>query len=314
MSKKFSIIVPVYGNEFNLPTTIPYIVEHLNLFSGYETELVMVCDGSPDNSYKVMKQYQKKYPEIIKIAKFTRNFGQGAAVHCGMKMATGDVLGVISADLQDPFELFVDMLAYWEEGYKFVIGTRKKRHEKGLSVLASQAMHKLTQRFINKKYPKGGFDFYLLDRSMAQDFLKADAPNGSTQLLLLWMGYEYKLIEYERKERTIGKSGYNLKKRLNAALGFFVTYSNMPIRIFSIPVIANILLALAFLIVLIIGLVQNREILILLGTILLFLNIFMAIVLSGIMALGEYIWRIQDLSRTLPRYVIDELVDDTKKE
>ena len=88
----------------------------------------------------------------------------------------------------------------------------------------------------------------------------------------------------------------------------------MPIRIFSIPVIVNVLLALAFLVVLIMGLVQNSEILILLGTILLFLNIFMAIVLIAIMALGEYIWRIQDLSRTLPRYVIDELVDDTKKE
>ena len=125
-NKKFSIILPIYGNEENLPVTIPYIIERLNLFPNYNIEIIMVCDGSPDNSYDIMKEYQEKYPELIKIAKFTRNYGQGAAVNCGISLAEGDVLGIISADLQDPFELFVDMLKYWERGYKLVVGTRKK--------------------------------------------------------------------------------------------------------------------------------------------------------------------------------------------
>ena len=56
MKKKFSIIMPIYKNEQNLPTTIPYVIEHRDLFPQYDVELVMVCDGSPDRSYEIMKE------------------------------------------------------------------------------------------------------------------------------------------------------------------------------------------------------------------------------------------------------------------
>ena len=61
MKKKFSIVMPIYKNEQNLPTTIPYVIEHRDLFSQYDVELVMVCDGSPDRSYGIMKEYKEKY-------------------------------------------------------------------------------------------------------------------------------------------------------------------------------------------------------------------------------------------------------------
>ena len=65
-----------------------------------------------------MKKYQTEYPDLIKIVKFVRNRGQRAAVNAGFKLADGDVIGVISADLQDPFELFTEMLSFWEKGEK----------------------------------------------------------------------------------------------------------------------------------------------------------------------------------------------------
>lgn len=125
--KKFSIVLPIYGNEKNLPITVPYIIDNIpKLFPNYEVEVVMVNDGSPDNSYEIMKHYQKQYPSIIKIASFTRNFGQDIAIDFGLLIASGDVIGIISADLQDPLELFADMLKEWENGYQLVYGIRKE--------------------------------------------------------------------------------------------------------------------------------------------------------------------------------------------
>ena len=58
MFKKFSIVIPIYNNSENLPITVPYVMENLKLFPDYEVELIMVCDGSPDNSYELLKEYQ----------------------------------------------------------------------------------------------------------------------------------------------------------------------------------------------------------------------------------------------------------------
>ena len=128
MKSLFSVVIPIYGNEKNLPITVPYIIEHLELFENYRVEVIMVNDGSPDNSWEVMKKYQSEYPDLIKIASLSRNFGQMACIHAGMDLAKGDVIGVISADMQEPFELFADMLKEWEKGYKIVAGVRSGRH------------------------------------------------------------------------------------------------------------------------------------------------------------------------------------------
>lgn len=132
MKSLFSVVIPIYGNEKNLPITVPYIIEHLELFENYRVEVIMVNDGSPDNSWEVMKKYQSEYPDLIKIASLSRNFGQMACIHAGMDLAKGDVIGVISADMQEPFELFADMLKEWEKGYKIVAGVRSGRDEKGI--------------------------------------------------------------------------------------------------------------------------------------------------------------------------------------
>ena len=79
-----------------------------------------------------MQEFQKQYPDIIRIATLTRNFGQGACTHCCLSMAQGDVVGVIAADMQEPLELFVDMLEEWKQGYKLVIASREARNDKEL--------------------------------------------------------------------------------------------------------------------------------------------------------------------------------------
>lgn len=302
--KLFSIVVPIYGNEKNIPITIPYFISKLDLFPKYDVEIIMVCDGSPDASYEEMKTMYERYPGIIRIVNFTRNFGQGAAVHCGMDMAKGDIIGVISCDMQDPFELFVDMVAAWEEGYKLVIASRKGRNESGVSTQAAKLLHRLVNRFVDRRYPTGGFDFFLVDRKVAEQFCQIDAANGSMQMLLIWMGYKYKNIEYIREERKVGKSGYKFWRKLNVAIGIFVTYSTLFTQIWAfIGGGLGLVGAIAFLVTLVMllnGLHTG------IWLVISFVALCTGLVLCSVSAVGEYIWRIFDNSKHRPRYVIDE--------
>jgi len=137
------------------------------------------------------------------------------------------VIGVITADMQDPFELFVDLLREWENGYKFVLGERKAREEKGLIARCSTLYNKLTQRYVNKRYPSGGFDLYVIDRSVAEALKNMNQNYPLAQNYLLWLGYEYKAIEYVRKKRETGKSGYGFFKKLKVALKIFLTRTEL---------------------------------------------------------------------------------------
>ncbi len=305
--KLFSVVVPVYGNEKNIPITIPYFVSKLDLFPKYDVEIILVCDGSPDNSFEEMKKMHERYPGLIRIASFTRNFGQGPAIHCGMKMARGDVIGVISCDMQDPFELFADMLAAWEEGYKFVIATRMSRNEHGICTSMSKLLHKLANKYIDSRYPVGGFDFFLIDRVVVEPFCGMDTANGMIQMVLIWLGYKYKAIEYVRQERKTGKSGYGLWKKITIAIGLFTTYSPILSQIWGfLGGAMGAIGGLAFIVLLILQACGHQ-----LGVALIisFLAFCTGLILCAAAALGEYIWRAFDNTKRRPRYVLDEMYD-----
>src|SRR5688572_4940364 len=127
--RRFSIVVPVFQNEANLPATVPRLLALRDRLPGYELELVFVEDGSRDGSFAALQEFARAHPRHVKVVKLTRNFGQTPAIQAGLRHASGDCVGIISADLQEPHETFVDMLAEWERGAKFILGERTLREE-----------------------------------------------------------------------------------------------------------------------------------------------------------------------------------------
>lgn len=309
MKKKFSIILPIYGNEKNLPVTIPYIIEHLSLFEQYDVEIIMVCDGSPDDSYEIMKQYQKEYPKLIRIAKFTKNNGQRAAVNCGMALANGDAIGVISADLQEPFELFAEMLGFWEQGENLVLAYRTGRNETGLGAQCSQLLHRFIHKHINKNYPIGGFDFFLVDKKIAKAFIEVDTENNSMQLLLLELAGKGKQLGYTRRKRELGTSGWSLKKRMTQTVNIMAIYSAAPFYFFCGVGFIGLLISVFWGIVKIIDLIRY-------GWGYGMAGIYFALFLIGgiltelISVTGIYLFKWMQNTRKLPRYIIEEKIDE----
>lgn len=312
MKKLFSVIIPIYKNEKNLPITIPYIVEQIKKFDKYDVEIILVNDGSPDNSYELMKHYKSEYPDLIRIASLSRNFGQSAAMRCGMDLARGDVLGFISADLQDPFELFGEMLKEWENGYKVVIATRGNREEKGLGVVCSKLFHRIVKKHVNSTYPIGGFDFFLIDKAVKDEYVKVDLVPSSIQLLLLSLGYKRKEIKYTRKKRETGKSGYNLKSKIDVAIRMFVSWTDYPIKLIMFGgffmMLAGAMMGMVDILLFLLGIDFYTAI-----DIILILSFFVGMLLLAIGVVGEYVWRVFEIGKQSPRYLIEEL-DDSAEE
>ncbi|MCQ2913617.1 MAG: glycosyltransferase [Alphaproteobacteria bacterium] len=311
MKKLFSVVIPVYKNEENLPHTIPYILEQFKHFKNYKIELIFINDGSPDNSWNILKEYQKQYPKIIRLAKLTRNYGQGNACKCGLNLAKGDVIGFYTADMQDPFEFFSNMLAEWEKGYKLVIASRKNRDEKGLYVYCAKLFHKIMHKFINNRWPIGGFDFFIIDKFIKETFYEHKFEDQFDQQGLLWLGYEYKALPYTRNKREYGKSGYSFISKVLLALTVFISYSDLLLNIILFS--SFLLFGLGFLTEIIIGILSLFSNIVVPSFIhiLSYLNILSGIVIFAISIVGKYIWSISTFVKNYPRYIVETIIDET---
>lgn len=310
----FSIVTPVYYNEPNLPETVPQLLGLAEKIPQYRVELVFVDDGSGDRSLEVLREFQGKYPETVKVVKLTRNFGSMAAIQAGFTVASGDCVGMISADLQDPPELFLEMLSHWEKGTKAVFAVRQDREEPFSQKLFSNTYYALVRRYAIADYPDGGFDFFLVDRQIVNEVNRIQEKNTNLMSLIYWLGFKPILIPYVRRARTRGKSRWTLRKKAKLFVDTFVAFTFWPIRILSV---IGFLVALtsfgygAFILVywLLFGIDVKGWV-----PTMLIITFTTGLQMTMLGVLGEYLWRTLDEVRRRPPFVIDEIYDETKQD
>ena len=200
----------------------------------YEAEVIFVDDGSGDNSYQELLTLQEQYPNLVKVIKLTRNFGQLSAIMAGLSIYTGDCAIIMSADNQDPAEIINQMLdEYVINKFSVVIGTRESRDESWYRIWTSRFFYWLMQRLSFKNIPIGGFDFMLLGRRVVDTIQRNQEATPFLQGQVLWTGYDVKFIEYHRREREIGESRWTFGKKVTYLLDGVMSYSFLPIRFIS---------------------------------------------------------------------------------
>jgi dolichol-phosphate mannosyltransferase len=307
----FSIVVPVYFNELNLPDTIPALLALAPQLPAYDLELVFVDDGSGDRSLDVLLEYQRAHPAIIRVVKLTRNFGSVAAVQAGFAVATGDCVGVIAADLQDPPELFLEMVRHWEHGLKAVLAVRADREESRMQKLVSNAYYRLIQRLAIPNYPAGGFDFVLIDRQVVHEVNRASEKNTNLMSLIFWLGFPHVLVPYVRRTRTKGHSQWTLAKKVKLFIDSFVSFSYVPIRALSVVGLIVAAGAFAYAGVVLFGWLARDIPVRGFAPVIITLAFTAGVQMVMLGVLGEYLWRALDETRRRPQFVIDELIDAT---
>jgi glycosyltransferase involved in cell wall biosynthesis len=304
--KKISIVVPIFWNESNIPYTVPRLLGLVNSLKDKETEIIFVDDGSGDHSLSMLLDERKKDPRI-KIIKLSRNFGSMQAIAAGISKASGDAVGVITSDLQDPPELFVEMIKKWEEGSKVVMAVRVDRDESFLQKTFATIFYRLLARFALKDYPAGGFDFFLVDKQIAAEISSIREKNTNIMSLVFWLGHERSSLSYVRQKRLHGQSRWTFTKKVKFFIDSFVAFSYAPVRTISgfglIVALLSFLFGIYVISQAVFGKipVQGYAALMVVTTFLLGLIMIML----GI--IGEYLWRTLDEVRKRPPYVIDEV-------
>lgn len=234
MSKKISIVVPVYNEEKGIGKFLDErLLPEIKKIDGYKFELVLVNDGSKDKTIEVIHKYSENNKDI-KVVSLVRNFGKEMALTAGLRYAEGDAVLTIDSDGQQPPEKIPEFIKAWEDGAEIVTGVRDHYTKHGfIPKLGSKLFYWLLKLMGNKTTVPGSTDFRLMDRVVVDEFNELSEHNRITRGLVDWLGYDKKDIYYVYGERMAGKPSYNFKKLWNLAIDSFVSMSTTPLVIFG---------------------------------------------------------------------------------
>ena len=304
-----SIIIPVYYNQDVILVTMDVIYKTVILqHPNVQWEVILVDDGSGDQSYEQLLQIHETYPHIIKVVKLTRNFGQVSAIIAGISIASGNCMVVLSADNQDPADLIHEMLAaHIDEKYPIVVATRAERDESIFRIWTSQIFYRLIKKMSFSNMPIGGFDFVLLERRVVEVLLRNREATPFFQGQILWTGFRTKFIGYTRRKREIGESRWTLRKKITYLIDGIMGYSFLPIRIMSIIGFIVAFLGFGYAILIItLKIFWNLPIE---GWAPIMVSILtiggLQILMLGV--IGEYLWRVLAQVRNRDLYVIESV-------
>ena len=307
MNKLLSLIVPVFNEEEVLPVSYARMSAAMQALTGYDYEIIYVNDGSRDGTMKQLRAIAKEHKEV-RVISFSRNFGHQLAVTAGMDNARGDALIIIDADLQDPPEVIAELVKAWENGADIAYGKRLKREgETVFKKLTAFCYYRLLNAMSAYPIPLDTGDFRLLDKKVADVFLKMREHNRFLRGMSGWMGFDAVPVEYVRHERQAGKTKYTLKKMLRLAFDGILGFSYKPM---SLALYAGAALGVT-------GMLGLIALIIIAATIggapwlwavdgLVLIN---ALTLAAIGVQGAYLNRIYDEVRDRPLYIAAETIN-----
>ena len=250
--KKISIIIPCYNEE----AAIPFFYEEINKVSKTikkNFEFIFVNDGSKDNTIKIVKEYAKK-DKRVKYIDFSRNFGKEAAMYAGLELSTGDYIGIMDADLQDPPHLLNKMLEVLENEDYDCVGTRRvtRKGEPPIRSFFARMFYKIINKISKIEMVDGARDYRLMTRQMVNSILELKEYNRYSKGLFQFVGYNTKWLEYENIERIAGETKWSFWKLFLYAIEGIIAFSTIPLAISSITGIFFCLISFILIILIII--------------------------------------------------------------
>ena len=309
---KLSIIVPVYYNADSLEDMYEDLKQKVFNKLSCDYELILVNDGSGDNSYEIMKRLAES-DDNVRLFSLSRNFGSHAAILCGLEHMTGDCAVVKAADMQEPSELILEMLESWKKGNNVVLAVRQERNESFDKKYFANLYYTIVRKMALPNMPETGFDIYLLDKKVITVLSTLDEKNSSLVCQILWSGFKTDKVPYIRLARTVGKSRWTLTKKIKLAMDTLFSFSTVPIKtVTSVGLISffgAIIWAVIELIFKLMGMIEVSG-----WTTLFIFNLSsFGIIMLTLGVLGEYLWRTFDASRNRPPYIIEEDTANNEK-
>ncbi|MCW5821330.1 MAG: glycosyltransferase family 2 protein [Cyanobacteria bacterium TGS_CYA1] len=297
---KLSVVIPMYNEEAGAAECVRRVDKVVSEM-GCQYELIFVNDGSRDKTLQILIGEKEKNPNV-RIIDLSRNFGHQLAIRAGIEHSTGDALIVIDGDLQDPPELFPDMVRKWrQEGFDIVHARRKTRQ--GISAFAdarAKLFYQILSSISTVDIPRDVGDFRLISKPVIDNLKKMREQQPYVRGQAAWVGYPSTIIEYDREKRFAGEPQYTLMKLLHLCFSGITGFSRLPLRLGIY--LGALLFAVGILFVLLLLIYKNRIIAWAPSVIAIsFVGSLQSFVIGII---GEYLAIVLDHSRGRPLYVV----------
>lgn len=299
-----SVVIPVYNGSETLPELVDRLTRTLSNIS-LKYEIIMVNDGSPDESWQVIQSLAAKDPTHITGINLKRNFGQHNALLCGVRAAKNEVIITMDDDLQHPPEEITKLLEKLQSGYDVVYGLPTKMPHSAWRNFFSWFTKRTLAKVMGVKTIRDISSFRAFRASLKDAFSSFRSPSVILDVLLSWGTNRFGTVYVNEEPRQQGKSNYNFLSLASQALLILTGFSTIPLRFATLVGFFFILFGVAvFLYVLVATLTA--------GSIPGFpflasmIAIFSGVQLFSLGLIGEYLGRIFDRSMERPPYVSNE--------
>ncbi len=298
-----SVVAPIFNESATLPEFYRRVREALQPL-GETWELVLIDDGSRDNSSEIMRELARQDPRVRPVI-FARNFGHQLAVTAGLDYSRGEAVVIIDSDLQDPPEVIPEMIARWREGYEVVYAIRTEREgETWFKLFTASLFYRLIYRITDVDIPLDTGDFRLLDRKVVNVLNSMRERHRFLRGMSVWVGFRQTGVSYKRHARFAGETKYPLKKMVKFASDAVTGFSYFPLQLATyVGFFSAGISILAIPIVIIMRLIGQQAFFGQATTLIavLFLG---GVQLISLGILGEYIGRLYDEARGRPLYIV----------
>ncbi len=303
--RSLSVVIPCY-NESEVFAKLRSRLDAVLGPLGIPYEVILVDDGSRDNTWQLMESAHREDPRY-KIIRLSKNCGHQLALTCGLDHARGQVVLILDADLQDPPELLLEMLRKWKEGYDVVYGKRARRlGETKLKLFFAFAFYRVMRRLTGVEIPKDTGDFRLMDERAVAALKRLRENHRFVRGMVSWIGFPQTAVPYERAERAAGSTKYPFRKSFVLAMDAITSFSTVPLRVatFLGATLASLAVIYIFIVIgLHIGGFNLPGYTSLMATILLLGGVQLMVL--GVM--GEYIGRIFEQGQGRPLYFVSDI-------
>jgi glycosyltransferase involved in cell wall biosynthesis len=302
-----SIVIPLYNEGSHLSALLSDLKTALQQ-TGCPFELILVDDGSPDDTWERIKDEARTLPSL-RAVRLSRNFGKELALCAGLERARGDAVVVMDGDGQHPPSLLPVMVEKWRtSGADIVQAVKTKRGSESLTGKLGALLFYLFLNTLSGFELKGASDFKLMNRKVAVTWLAMRERNVFFRGMTAWMGFTTVQIPFEVVARRGGKSSWSYLRRAKLALIGITTFSSFPLHLVTFAGVIFFVFA--------VGLGIQTLYLKLAGraftgfaTVILLELIIGSLLMISLGIIGEYLARIYEEVKGRPRYIVMESIE-----
>ena len=306
-STVISVVAPVFNEAEGIRSFVDAVVAELELLTD-AWEIVLVDDGSTDRSWETMQTLHAEEPRI-KILRFSRNFGNQAAVSAGLKFAQGEAIITMDSDLQHPPELIPEMVQHWQNGFHSVFTIRTYSEDTSVvKRVTSSVFSMIMNLFSHVSLQEGLSDYRLLDRKVVDSVNSMGENARFLRAMISWLGFRQIGIPFTAKPRVAGITKFSFTRLFRLALDSITSFSVLPLRWITVSGLAVAAMSLCYAIYILVQVLLTGITTPGWPTLIVAILFLGGMQLTALGIVGEYVGRIYMETKRRPLFVIQDKV------